>query len=256
MFYQDENFYYDITEKEEYWKGEDMQQVIDSIAKSPNRKILEVGCGIADILRFLPKDIEYTGTDISELALERAQARHKDTNAKFSYASAEDLPFVDSAFDFVLMFNAIEHCRDPKKALNEIFRVLRPKGKLVLTGPNLDLPFSISHGIRHKNRWYKNYIRLLRTFDYAGRVFGFLKFRTIPMNFTEATGRYEKPDDDLRYFCSAYEVIEYLKRLGAEVTYINKLQGQGLKFKVKKLITHLPGMRYYGKALSVILIKS
>lgn len=259
MIHQDENFYYDITEKDYLWKSEYMEKVVDNtkaVIKGGSAKVLEIGCGIAGIVPHLPQGVEYVGTDVSELALERVRKIHHGSNVKFLVASADELPFQDSSFDFVLAFNVIEHCRQPKKALDEILRVLRRGGGIAITGPNLDFPLSISNGIRHRNLLYKNYTRFLRCLDYIGRVFGYLKFRTIAENFTEATGRYQKPDDDLRYFCSSYEVIEYLKRRGASILYINKLEGSTRKTRAKKLMTYFPGMRYYGRALSVILLKN
>jgi ubiquinone/menaquinone biosynthesis C-methylase UbiE len=255
MIHQDEDFYYDITEKEYLWKSEEIKEVIRAMEKNGSRKILEIGCGIAGIIPYLPQGTEYIGTDVSELALERARKIHSQSNTKFLIASADALPFQDSTFDFVLSFNVIEHCRKPKTALDEILRVLRPGGGIAITGPNLDFPLSISNGIRHRNSTYKTYIRFLRSLDYIGRMFGYLKFRTIAKNFTEATGRYQKPDDDLRYFCSSYEVIEYLKKQGTSVVYLNKLGGSGWKTKLKKVMALFPGMKYYGRALSVVLVK-
>lgn len=256
---QNENFYYDITEKDYLWKSKDMVQVIDSIRsvmQNGQGRVLEIGCGIAGIVPYLPEGVEYIGTDISEYGLERAREIYKQPNVKFKVMSADSLAFKDSYFDFVIGFNVIEHYRKPKAVLDEILRVLRPGGRLVLTGPNLDLPTSLSNGIRHRSKWYKMYTKILRLFDYIGRIFGYLRFRTIAENFTEATGRYEKPDDDLRYYCSSYEVIEYLKRGGASIVYVNSIpKSSGWRASLKKLATHLPGMKYYGRGLSVIMKK-
>jgi SAM-dependent methyltransferase len=47
-------------------------------------------------------------------------------------ADAHALPFMDAAFDAVVVMNAFEHYRDPPLAAREIFRVLRPGGTLLV----------------------------------------------------------------------------------------------------------------------------
>ena len=49
----------------------------------------------------------------------------------------QDLPFRDETFDFILCSNGIEHLEDPFHFVRECFRTLKPKGKLLLTTPNL-----------------------------------------------------------------------------------------------------------------------
>ncbi len=48
-----------------------------------------------------------------------------------------DLPFSDGIFDFVLCSNGIEHLEDPFHFVRECFRILKERGKLVITTPNL-----------------------------------------------------------------------------------------------------------------------
>lgn len=48
-----------------------------------------------------------------------------------------DLPFEDGAFDFVLCSNGIEHLENPFHFVRECFRVLKGKGKLLITTPNI-----------------------------------------------------------------------------------------------------------------------
>jgi 2-polyprenyl-6-hydroxyphenyl methylase/3-demethylubiquinone-9 3-methyltransferase len=52
-------------------------------------------------------------------------------------ASATDLPFATGSVDFVVSSECIEHTRDPRRAVREMLRVLRPGGVLFLTTPNL-----------------------------------------------------------------------------------------------------------------------
>ena len=89
------------------------------------------------------------------------------------------------------------------------------------------------------------------------RIIGKYKFRTVKENFTEETGKYEKLDDDLSYIASSYEVINYLKKFHKmKEIFIKKFDGEkGAKGGIKKIITFMPSMKYYGDVLFAIMQK-
>lgn len=74
-------------------------------------------------------------------------------NVSLIQMSAENLEFKDNMFDAVLMIEVLEHIYDDKKAINEVYRVLKPNGKLIVTAPNKFFPFE-THGFRIKLRIY------------------------------------------------------------------------------------------------------
>lgn len=86
------------------------------------------------------------------------------------------LPFSDSTFDVVVSFSAIEHMKDSSdrlKAVEEMARVVKPSGHVVITGPNfLNLPvtfFSVRLFKRlgiHEHRYTPWELR--RMFEYCG----------------------------------------------------------------------------------------
>src|SRR3972149_4010751 len=55
---------------------------------------------------------------------------------KFLVASASKLPFKDESFDIVLCTEVIEHVDDQSQAIEEMFRVIKEGGILVITSPN------------------------------------------------------------------------------------------------------------------------
>ncbi len=57
--------------------------------------------------------------------------------------SAEDVPAPDKTFDTVLMLEVLEHVENPEKALDEVFRILKPGGRLIMS-----MPFMYRH---HRN---------------------------------------------------------------------------------------------------------
>ncbi|MFE0251189.1 class I SAM-dependent methyltransferase [Streptomyces sp. NPDC059010] len=102
------------------------------------RTILDIGCGdgtaAATAAPFLPGH-RIVGIDWSQDALRRARTR-------IPYAVRGELtdgglPFRSGSADAVLFSEVIEHLVDPDAALDEIRRVLRPGGHLMLSTPNL-----------------------------------------------------------------------------------------------------------------------
>ncbi|HUH98521.1 MAG TPA: class I SAM-dependent methyltransferase [Anaerolineales bacterium] len=63
------------------------------------------------------------------------QARHKDLAA--TSAETEHLPFANNAFDRVLMVDALHHVVNQADTVHELYRVLRPGGRLVIEEPDL-----------------------------------------------------------------------------------------------------------------------
>ena len=69
----------------------------------------------------------------------------------FIVAAAEELPFADKSFDGVFLNEVLEHVDSELRTLDEIRRVLRPKGSLVVISPSRLFPFE-GHGLRFGQR--------------------------------------------------------------------------------------------------------
>jgi len=101
--------------------------------------VLEVGCGLGDFSIYLSKQgAKIIGTDFSTSAIAFAQKKcaSRETSASFQLADAQALPFKNESFDLIFSCECLEHVPDPKKALSEMFRLLRPNGRLILTTEN------------------------------------------------------------------------------------------------------------------------
>lgn len=116
--------------------------------------ILDIGTGLGIYIYRLSQhapDAKFIGIDIDEENLR--QARNIRGNSELILMSAENLGFRDNTFDAVLMIEVLEHISNDKKSIAEIYRVLKPRGKLIVTAPNKLFPFE-THGFRIGSKIY------------------------------------------------------------------------------------------------------
>ena len=102
------------------------------------RDVLDVACGEGYGSALLARTARrVTGADIAPAAVDHARTRYAAiANLEFSLADCTALPFPDASFDAVVSFETIEHIAAQEAFLDEVGRVLRPGGLLVLSCPN------------------------------------------------------------------------------------------------------------------------
>ena len=102
-------------------------------------KVLDVGCGIGGTSRHLAKTFgsgtQVTGITLSPKQVERATELAKEQNlpnASFRVMNALEMEFPADTFDMVWACESGEHMPDKKKYVEEMVRVLKPGGRLVI----------------------------------------------------------------------------------------------------------------------------
>ena len=98
----------------------------------PHSKVLDACCGTGDIIEIIKKIqplAEVTGLDFSGKMLEIAGKRIENIN--FIQSDVTKLDFPDNNFDFVTMAFGLRNIQNPEKALNEVYRVLKPGGEFL-----------------------------------------------------------------------------------------------------------------------------
>lgn len=112
-----------------------LRAVVESLSIHGNERILDVACGTGELeSRLFARwpNLQIVGTDISTEMLRRAAGKDENKNAVFVQAEAADLPFPDQSFDYAICANSFHYFPSPIKALQEVHRILRPHGTLVL----------------------------------------------------------------------------------------------------------------------------
>jgi ubiquinone/menaquinone biosynthesis C-methylase UbiE len=105
--------------------------------------VLEVAPGPGFFAIELSKlgDFRITGLDISRTFVEIAQenARNAGVKIEFRFGNAASLPFPRDSFDFLYCAAAFKNFREPVKALDEMHRVLRPRGQALVADLRKDV---------------------------------------------------------------------------------------------------------------------
>lgn len=115
--------------------------------------VLDVACGTGDmVVELLKHGCTVTGVDLSEEMM--AIARQKAPAATFMLADAEHLPFPDEAFAAVTCAFGVRNFVHLEKGLDEMLRVLKPGGKLVI----LELATPDGNLIRPFYRFYTRHV--------------------------------------------------------------------------------------------------
>lgn len=103
----------------------------------PKAKLIaDIGCGNGWLARRLLKlDRVIVSIDISFRNVSKVLELYPDENHFGIVADGYYLPFKDNTFDCVVASEVIEHLEEPLKFIIELLRVVRPKGRVILTTP-------------------------------------------------------------------------------------------------------------------------
>lgn len=125
--------------------GYDLSKRIGEVANMKNKTVLDVASGRGAFACYYAKyyNTRVTGVDINpkmiESAVERAKKHGVERMTEFKVGDALSLPFTDNMFDAVINECAVGLTADPQKCLDEMVRVAKPGGDIVI----------------HENTWLK-----------------------------------------------------------------------------------------------------
>ena len=126
---------------------------------SKHPHVLDLGCGTGANLPMLCEaagpDGRVVGLDYSPLALQFARAQSHQPNLSLTQGDGLNLPIGNGWADCVTMLDVLEHLSDDTRALQEVNRVLRPGGALVLSVPAYQHLWSAHDEALHHFRRYE-----------------------------------------------------------------------------------------------------
>lgn len=174
-------------------------------------KVLEVGCGEGYGIAILAlKAQEYVAIDKFQTNLDDYKKQYK--NIRFMQANVPPFPFEDNTFDALVTFQVIEHIEEDEEFVSEMYRVLKPKGTLVLTTPNIKMSLT-------RNPWHVREYTAERLTKLLARFFS---------------------EVDMQGVYGNEKVMKYYEKNKASVDKIKKLDILDLQYRLPRRILQIP----------------
>ncbi len=141
-----------LTEQERYSIYPWLYEVAE-FRQHRGEKVLEIGCGTgADLLQFAKHGAIATGVDVTTRHVDLARERLEGL-AVIHQGDMRHLPFEDESFDYVYSHGVLHHCEQPEQAVREMFRVLRPGGKINIHVYAFWSYFTLFRFLRYGLKW-------------------------------------------------------------------------------------------------------
>ncbi|MDW8234940.1 MAG: methyltransferase domain-containing protein, partial [Roseiflexaceae bacterium] len=122
----------------------------------PESRVLDVGCGRGGVMELFWREVSLpVGVDPDRASLREHRTRSslpagersgvRANSMPLACALAERLPFENAAFDVALALWVLEHLPEPRQALLEVARVLKPGGGFLFLTPNALHPLIVAN---------------------------------------------------------------------------------------------------------------
>jgi len=169
-------------------------------------KVLDIGCGTGGFLRFARnKGLGAFGFDASRAQIEYAQKDLPNVRQAISPKKyLEQINQFDLKFDFVVLWDVLEHLRNPLQLLMEIQTLLRPGGYLFVSVPN-------SNAMLWK-RYIYSFIHKQFTFFPWEHVFYYSSLSLV--NYLKKSGYDVVCSSTVACYPRPFSVFEAIRRLG------------------------------------------
>lgn len=133
-----------------------LDTIISMSEVSINDKVLDIACGTGIVTCMFAKYAKnVVGLDITKEMIAQAiktQNENSLTNMKFDLGTVENLPYENDSFDIVFTRYSFHHFLDTKKVFEEMLRVCKPNGKIIVVDVALEKEYAHAYNSMEKLR--------------------------------------------------------------------------------------------------------
>jgi ubiquinone/menaquinone biosynthesis C-methylase UbiE len=146
---------------------EKLRRLIFHWLPSDATNLIDLGCKTGNItVRYQDKIRDVIGLDKDYLSV--LQAKRNFPQINFLVGKIEELPLKTGSFNSIVISEVLHHITEPQKAIEEIYRVLKPKGTLILSVPQNGFFNQYFNPINIKYMWRaKTITSQLRQINYS-----------------------------------------------------------------------------------------
>ena len=199
-FFGDQEFYEMLSQQPWYYEDEkwEFNETIKLIMDIKPKSLLEIGCGTGCFLEKINTFVHSAeGIDINTDAL--AVAKGKGLSV-----SSTKLQAIDKQYEMLVLFEVLEHLDQPSEVFENILRILKPNGLLIIATPNPDGymkeadSYLLDMPPHHNSSWS------VETFDYIADKYNLSKiaYRTEPLRYVHYVGCLQNWANPKQEMCS------------------------------------------------------
>jgi 2-polyprenyl-3-methyl-5-hydroxy-6-metoxy-1,4-benzoquinol methylase len=160
------------------------------------REVLEIGCGRGGFSCWIAghgRARRQVAIDYSEAAVQKARqyAESRALGVVWQVGDIQSIAYPDASFDTIVSCETIEHVPDPFRAIRELFRVLKPGGRLFLTTPNYFGTLGLYRGyLRARGRTFTEVGQPINQFTMTPRTLLWLRQSGYQVRVIDGVGHY------------------------------------------------------------------